>query len=338
MDQRRISRRAVVAAAVGAACGLAAPALRAQPRLEKPRLTLSVSQKGLLSYLPLTIAEQLGFFRAEGLEVEIIEAASGAADVTCGPFEQVLQMQARGLPTQAFVLQARAPAMALGLSVRALPGASSIADLRGRRIGVPTLGSAGHLVATHALQRAGIGAGEVSFIGVGPALAAATALRGGAVDAICGGEPVMTLLEQRVEVKILADTRTLKGTQALFGGSMPAACLHAPQEFLVKHPNTCQALAHAMVHSLKWLQTAGPRDLLHTVPEAYLLGDRALYLASFEKLRETISPDGLFAADGARTMMRALAEFDPALRADRVDPARSFTNDFARRAKDRYNA
>ena len=52
---------------------------------------------------------------------------------------------------------------------------------------------------------------------------------------------------------------------------MPAGCLYAPSEFILKNPGTCQALAHAVVHSLKWLQTAGPSDMIKTVPESHLL-------------------------------------------------------------------
>lgn len=340
MDQRRISRRAFgMAAALGAA-SLVAPAARAQPRPDKTQVTIGVDDKAAMAYLPLTIAEQLGFFKAEGLEVEVLEVAPGgrATDVTCGSFERALALHARGAPMQAFVLQGRAPAVALGFSAKAWPPLHGAADLRGRRIGVPALGGAGHLVASAALMRAGVHPNDVTFVPVGGAPLAPQALRVGQVDAVCVPEPSMTMLEQRAEVRILNDTRTLKGTQALFGGSMPSACLFAPQEFVQKHPGTCQALTHAMVHALKWLQTAGPRDILGTVPEPYLMGDRALYLAAFERLRESISPDGLIADEGARTALRALAAFDPAVRIGRVIVARTYTNEFTRRAKEKFNA
>ena len=151
-------------------------------------------------------------------------------------------------------------------------------------------------------------------------------------------DPVMTMLEQKGEVKIISDTRTLKGTLDVFGGPMPAACLYAPVEFIQKNPNTCQALTNAIVHGLKWLQTAGPGDIIKTVPESYLLGDRALYLASFNKVRESISLDGIIPEEGARTALRALASFDPSIKADRIDLAKTYTNEFERRAKERFKA
>jgi NitT/TauT family transport system substrate-binding protein len=69
-----------------------------------------------------------------------------------------------------------------------------------------------------------------------------------------------------------------------------------------------------------------------------LLGDRALYLASFNKVRESIAVDGIIPDDGARTALKALASFDPSIKADKIDLAKTYTNVFARRAKERFKA
>jgi NitT/TauT family transport system substrate-binding protein len=61
-----------------------------------------------------------------------------------------------------------------------------------------------------------------------------------------------------------------------------------------KYPNTTQALTNAMVRALKWIQKAGPSDIIKAVPESYLLGDRSLYIDAFMKVRQAISPDGYF--------------------------------------------
>ena len=60
------------------AAGLAAPAFAIAQALEKPKLTIAVGGKNLLYYLPLTIAEQLGYFKAEGLDVTIVDFAGGS--------------------------------------------------------------------------------------------------------------------------------------------------------------------------------------------------------------------------------------------------------------------
>ncbi len=348
MSKNLINRRVFTAGTALAAATLAAPALRAQNRPEKTKVAIAVGGKASFYYLPLTLAEQLGYFKAEGLEVEISDFAGGAralqavvggsADVVSGAYEHTINLQNKGQMFQAFVLQGRAPQIALGISNKTLPGYKSVADLKGKKIGVTAPGSSTNMMANLVLSRAGIKAGDVSFIGVGTSAGALTALRSGQIDAICNIDPVMTMLEQKGDVRIVFDTRTLKGTREVFGGPMPAACLYAPMEFLQKHPNTAQALTNAIVHGLKWLQTAGPSDIIKTVPESYLLGDRGLYLASFEKVRESIALDGVFPEEGGKTALRALASFDATLKADKIDLAKTWTNQFAARAKARFKA
>lgn len=117
---------------------------------------------------------------------------------------------------------------------------------------------------------------------------------------------------------------------------MPSACLYANSEFVLKNPNTCQALTHAIVHSLKWLQTAGPGDIIKVVPDSYLLGDRALYLASFNKIRQCFSLDGFLPEDGPRTALKALSRFDATLQQAKIDVSKTYTNVFAARSKERF--
>ncbi len=343
-----ISRRRFAGATLFSAACVAIPALHAQSKPEKPKIALAVGGKAAFYYLPLTISEQLGYFKAEGIELEISDFAGGAralqavvggsADVCSGAFEHTINLQAKNQMFQAFVLQGRAPQIAFGVSTKNMPDYRSVADLKGKKIGVSAPGSSTNMMANLVLSRGGVKSGDVSFIGVGTAAGALTALRSGQIDAMCNTDPVMTMLEQKGDVKIISDTRTLKGTAEVFGGPMPAACLYAPVEFIQKNPNTCQALASAIVRGLKWLQTAGPGDIIKTVPESYLLGDRALYLASFNKVRESISPDGILPDDGARTALKALASFDAAIKAEKIDLTKTYTNEFARRAKERFQA
>jgi NitT/TauT family transport system substrate-binding protein len=258
--------------------------------------------------------------------------------VVSGAYEHTINMQSKNQLIRAFVLQGRAPQIAVGVSTKAMPNYRSLADLRGKKIGVSAPGSSTNMVANLVLSRAGIKASDVSWVGVGTAAGALAALRSGQIDAMSNTDPVMTMLEQKGDVKIISDTRTLKGTIEVFGGPMPAACFYTHVEFIQKNPNTCQALANAIVHGLKWLQTAGPSDIIKTVPEGYLLGDRALYLASFNKVREAIALDGIIPEDGARTALKALASFDPAIKPEKIDLPKTYTNDFARRAKEKFKA
>jgi NitT/TauT family transport system substrate-binding protein len=311
--------------------------------LEKPKVTIAVGGKASIYYLPLTIAEQKGYFKDEGLTVEIVDFAGGSqslravvggsADVVSGAFEHTINLQASKQYFRAFVLQGRAPAIAVGVATAKAGAYRSPADLKGMKIGVSAPGSSTNMVANYVLAKGGLKPSDVSFVGVGTASGALAAMRSGQIDAISNVDPVMTMLEQKGDVKIIADTRTLKGTQELFGGPMPAASLYAPEEFITKNPKTVQALTNAMVRALKWLQAAGPSDIINTVPDAYLLGDRALYLASFNAVRDAISPDGLISDASVKISLAALASFNEKIRPEQIDLSRTYTNDFVKKAQ-----
>ena len=117
---------------------------------------------------------------------------------------------------------------------------------------------------------------------------------------------------------------------------MPAACLYAPQSFLDKNPATAQALANAIVRANKWIQAAGPADIIKAVPESYLLGDRAVYIDACLTAKNALSPDGLFPEAGPRTAFNALASIDPEIVSAKLDLGAVYTNDLARKANAKY--
>jgi NitT/TauT family transport system substrate-binding protein len=310
--------------------------------LEKPKLTIAVGGKNLLYYLPLTIAEQRGYFKAEGLEVSIADFAGGAralqavvggsADVVSGAFEHTVNMQHKGQRLRAFVLQGRAPQIVLGVNPKTMPNFKTVADLKGKKVGVTAPGSSTHVMLNFVLAKAGLKPSDVSIIGVGAAQGAVAAMRAGQIDAISNLDPVITLLQRSGDLKIVSDTRVLSESEKVFGGPMPAGCLYAPQSFIDKNPLTTQALANAMVRANKWIQSAGPSEIISAVPESYLLGDRAVYIDAFLAAKGALSADGLFPDKGADTALRALASVDAEIAAAKLDLAAVYTNDFAKKA------
>lgn len=144
------TRRQILTAAASVAALSMAPCAFAAPK----SVRIAVGGKALYYYLPISIAERLGYFKDEGLDVEIIDfqggsrslqaVVGGSADVVSGAFEHTLAMQARGQAMQAFVLQGRAPQCVFAVSRKTMPNFKSLADLKGKRIGVSGLELARH--------------------------------------------------------------------------------------------------------------------------------------------------------------------------------------------------
>src|SRR5256886_9946438 len=180
--------------------------------------------------------------------------------------------------------------------------------------------------------RGGLTPPDVAIIGVGKGATVTAAVEQGGVDVLSRTDPVMTMLEKEGKIKLIAETRTPQGTEKLFGGPMPAASLYAPVEFVRKNPNTVQALTNATVRALRWMQDASPQQILATVPEEYLLGDKAMYLFAFNNVRTAYSKDGYFPEAGAKTTLKALASFNPAVKPEAINLAQTYTNEFVKRA------
>src|SRR5690606_12441807 len=265
---RDMQRRHLIAGGLAAA---ALPGFTLAQGIEKPKVTIAVGGKNLFYYLPLTIAEQLGYFKGEGLDVNIVDFAGGSralqavvggsADVVSGAFEHTVNMQFKGQPMRAFALQGLAPQIVLGVNPKTMANFKTVADLKGKKIGVTAPGSSTNVLVNFVLAKAGLKPSDVSIVGVGAAHGAVAAMRSGQIDAISNLAPVITLLQRSGDLRIISDTRIVSEAEKVFGGPMPAACLYCPQAFIDKNPNTVQAMANAIVRANQWIQKAGAGDI-----------------------------------------------------------------------------
>jgi NitT/TauT family transport system substrate-binding protein len=318
-----------------------------QGKPEKSKVSIAVGGKAAFYYLPLTIAERLGYFKDEGLDVEISDfdggskalqaVVGGSADVVSGAWENTIDQQPKGLQLQGFVLQGRYPMISVALAKAKAADYKSPKDLKGMKIGVSAPGSSTNRVVLHMLAKDGLKGDDVSIIGVGTGAGVIAAMTSGQIDAVSNLDPMIAKLEKMGAVVLIADTRTAKGTEAVFGSAdMPAGALYAPLSFIQKNPNTVQALTNAMVRALLWIQKATPDDVVKTVPPEYLLGDKDTYVASFIKLKDAYSPDGMFTEAGAQNTLKYLAAFNPAIKPADIKLAQTFDNSYAQKALAKY--
>jgi NitT/TauT family transport system substrate-binding protein len=310
--------------------------------IEKKSLTLGVGGKTSLYYLPLTIAERLGYFKEQGLDIAINDFRGGAqslqalvggsVDVVTGAYEHTIRMQAKGQDIKAVVELGRFPGIVLGIRKGKAASYRTAADLKGMKIGVSAPGSSTNFFVMYLMSKAGLKPADASYIGVGIGPSAVAAVQKGEIDALSNLDPMMTLLERAGDIRIVADTRTEEGTRAIFGGSNPAAVVYLKQDFIAKNPNTVQALTNAFYKTLKWLEKATPEQIAATVPEEYWLGDKALYIAAVAASKSTYSLTGMIPAAGMQSAADMLVAFDDELKGAKVDLSRTFDDRFVKTA------
>jgi len=331
---RKLSLQLITALLLGLALTQAAPA---------ETVRLAVGGKPVIFYLPLTITERLGYFKQEGLDVEISDFAGGAralqsliggsADVVTGAFEHTIQMSIKNQPIVAIVQLGRYPGYVLAVTGAKMQTYKSPQDLKGLKIGITAPGSGTHFMVLHYMLANGLKAEDASFVGIGAAATAVAAVQKGEVDAIVNVDPTISMLEQQKLIKVVADTRTPEGTQAVYGGPYPAAVLYAKADYVASHAATMQKLANAFVRGLKWIQAHSPEEIAAVMPEEYALGDKPLYVKSIAASKPMFSADDRIGRDGAEIAYKVLKEFDPQLRGGSVDLDKTFDNSFVEKAR-----
>jgi NitT/TauT family transport system substrate-binding protein len=317
------------------------PAGYAAP-LEKPSIRLAVGGKTLVAYLPLTIAERLGYFTKEGLAVEIndfqggskaLEAlVGGSADVVCGAYEHTIYMAAKGISIKAVALQANSFGLVVGIAKDKAAAYHAVRDLKGMKIGVTGPGSASAIGLRMLLGKAALTADDVAIIGVGGGAAAVAAVKAGRIDAIANFDPVMSLLARDGAIRTILDTRKREDLDYLYGGPFAASAFYVDARFAQRNPETVQAFVNAVSAALAWLDKASAEEIVAAVPPEYYAGDRELYRAMIESNRERASPDGRISLEAAEITYRNLAMFDDTLKRSSIDLAKTFDNAFVERA------
>lgn len=335
-----ITRRAALAGL--AASTVAASHAFAQGSPEKAKVLLGVGGKALLYYLPLTVAERKGYFKEQGLEVEINDFGGGAkslqaliggsVDVVTGAYEHTIRMQAKGQDVRGIVELGRFPGITIAVRKELAGKVKTAADFKGLKIGVTAPGSSTALTVQYAMVKAGLKATDAPIIGIGSGASAVAAIKQGQVDVISHLDPVTSKLEADGDVVVLIDTRTENGTLALFGGANPAAMLYTKGDFATKNPVTTQRLANAFVKALKWLETAKAEDVADLVPPEYHLGDKPLYIKAVTSSLESYSRTGVPSKRGMESMRDALKLLDPELASANIDLGTTFIETFARKA------
>jgi sulfonate transport system substrate-binding protein len=335
----RLHSAAIVLAAMLTVC-LPASAQDGKPELAKVRL--AVGGKPALFYLPLSVTERLGYFREQGLEVEISDFPGGAralqaliggsADVVTGSFDHTIQMQAKSQPIVAAAGLGQFPGYVLAVLTAKAQRYQGPKDLKGMKIGITAPGSGTHMMVQHFMVKNGLKVDDASFIGVGASASAVAAAQRGEIDAMVNVDPVISLLASQGLIRIVADTRTPEGTREVFDGPYPAAVLYAPRPFLDKNPRTAQALVNAFVRGLGWMNAHSAEEIAALMPEEYALGNKALYLQTIKNSLPMYSRDGRMSRAGAETAYAVLKAFDPEVANARIDLDATYTNGFVDKA------
>lgn len=218
---------------------------------------------------PFFVADAKGFFKSNGLDVEMIPFSSGPAMVSSllsgstpfvdggGPLVTFPQV-AKGFKIRGVINVWKDNYLSLiGLASLATPNAGKpypapIVDLRGKRIGVIALGSHVAAVVERMLKDAGLSIGQdVTLIGVGSGPTAIAAFNAKTIDAYISLPPMtqtLDAMEPGSYKEILPANQFPPHLKWLF-----TTHIATTQDYAEKNPQVVQAFCRAVRQSMEWV-------------------------------------------------------------------------------------
>ena len=247
--------RAALFIAAALAAALAAPAHAADVRVGKSNPTA-------FTFTPIDIGKEYGIFQKHGLNIEVSTFAGAtrihqgmAADqvdigLASGPD---MVFVAKGSPVKAVANMAGPPAL-IGLGVRADGSVANVAQLKGRTVGVTTLGSLTWWLARELSKKQGWGPEGIKSIELGTDVGMIAALKTKQIDGIVMSTDALYTLESKNEAKLLVN----------FGDVVTDFMMHviyATDKFIARDPDSVRKFLAAWFETIQYMRTHKPETL-----------------------------------------------------------------------------
>jgi NitT/TauT family transport system substrate-binding protein len=329
--------RTVLTASVLAATGMIATSAFAADKV-----TIMVGGYEKQIYLPAKLAEGLGYFKAEGLDVELLnegsgvdaenEMLAGAVQGVVGFYDHCVDLQTKGKFVESVVQFSQAPGEVELVSTKH-PEIKSMANLRGQSLGVTGLGSSTNFLSQYLMVKAGVPLGEFTSLPVGAGTTFIAAMQQDKIQAGMTTEPTISRLLKTGEARVLIDMRTVEQTKAALGGTYPAASLYMSTDWVEKNKATVQKLANAFVKTLKFINTHSGAEIADKMPKDFYVGDKDGYIKALDSGKAMFTADGVMPAGGPETVLAVLSGFSKNVKGKTVDLSKTYTTEFVKNAK-----
>jgi NitT/TauT family transport system substrate-binding protein len=302
------------------------------------KVTIMVGGIDKLIYLPAKLAEELGYLRETGLEIELmsepagssaeIEMLSGVAEGVVGFYDHTLSLQARGKRVVSVVQFSHAPGEAIVVSRARAGSIRTPADFKGRTLGVTGLGASTFHLTRYIAAQAGLKPSEYTMAPVGAGASFISAMNAGRIDAGMTTEPTLSMLLASGAASLLVDLRTAETTTEALGGPYPSACLYMPAAWVTRNGEKVRRIAGAFVKALRYIQTHSAEEIADRMPASFHGGDRRLYVQAIEDGKSMFTADGVMPEEGPATVLKVLRASDRSLQGKSINLANTFTTRF----------
>src|SRR6184192_4081154 len=241
---------------------------------------------GLTCEAPIYVAYEKGFFKKEGLDVELVKCswgnykdtlALGGYDITHHLIMYFLKPIEQGLDVR-FLAGIHRGCLRVQAGVNT--SIHKIEDLKGKRIGVPGMGTPPFVFANRVFGTHGIDAGKDITWKVYPAGELGLAIDKGEIDAVADSEPIGSLLIAEGKVRNIAD-------QIMDEPYNQEYCCEvvANGKWVDANPKAAAAATRALLKGAKWVETNPKAAAILAVEKKYLASTPELNTTALAGLR-----------------------------------------------------
>ena len=267
------------------------------PTATQGPIKVRVGYIGLTCEAPIFMAVEQGFFKEEGLDISLVKCewakykdvlALGGFDVTMHLVMYFLKPVEQGLDVK---FTGGIHRGCLRVQAAANGNVQSVKDLRGKRIGIPGMGTPPFIFASRVLGANGLDPNkDVSWV-VFPAGELGLALDKQQVDAVANSEPIRSLLLSSGKVRNIAD----QAQDAPYKDEYCCAVL-ANGKFVAANPKATAAATRALLKAAKWVEANPAAASRISVEKKYLASNPELNALAISHLRYVPSVSGAEAA------------------------------------------
>ncbi len=347
MNKRSIAAVAAVGAALSltlAGCSGASNAATAGSSsgggsASLPTVKLMVGGIDKQIYLPYQLAQNLGYYKKYGVNVELSTEqnggvgaedamASGQVDMAGAWYIHTIDFQAKGKDVIDLVQLSGAP----GEREMCGPssGVKSAADFKGKTLGVTDLGSGTDELTQFMAAQQGIKRTEYHTLAVGAGSTAIAAIQRKSADCVMTTQPTVGALTSKHLAATAVDLATTAGATKALGGAWPAAGVLARADWVNSHKDAAQKVVTALVATMHWMSTHSAADIANTLPQSFVQNatiTKAQYIAGLATDKGQFLPDGIMPAGGPKTVYAM--EKTIGVDTSKVTLSKTFTNQYA---------
>ena len=335
-SQRLFTALAVLA--IAAACGGTTPSPSGGGTAS---LKIMVGGLNKQIYLPNMLAQQLGYFKAENLDVTLIDEGSGQAseeevvagnvDAGSGAYVHPMVLNTLGKKIETICQFGIAPGEAEVVD-SSLTNISSVKDLAGKNLGVTDLGSGTHVLTQAILGTAGLDPSKSQYVAVGAGNTFIAAIQQHKIAAGMTTFPTISRLVNTGKGKILVSLLTPADTRAALGGDYPFIGIFAKNDWVNSNKDVAQRLVNAYVKTLKFMHSHTAAEIADKMPTDYFAGDKASYVADLQSQLGIFGTDCKMPVGGPENVQKIQQQFVASYKGKSANLSETYTNDLAAKA------